>query len=247
MEKREQLALYSCMYKGSWNLIAAAIKNELPARETEIRDRYITIFDEEYPPLLKQLRFPPWVLFYRGDLSLLKEKPVTIVGSRRISEYGQKVTETVAAVLAETHVLVSGLAKGADGIVHRTALERGKKTIGVIGSGLDRRYPAANADLYKRMEKDGLILSEFPAGAEIRKENFPWRNRILAALSPRIIVTQAALRSGTMHTVNEALQLDREIWCVPYPFADAAGAGCDLMIQQGANILYDPEQLVDFS
>ena len=246
MEKSRQLALYSCMYRGNWRLINEALRNERIPPDIEIGEKYITVLDEAYPASLKQLQYPPWVLFYRGDVSLLKEKSVTIVGSREVSEYGRGTTEKIASYLARSSVLVSGLARGVDGIVHKTALDTGGKTIGVIGSGLDQRYPADNTGLYRRMEQNGLILSEFPRGSGIRKEYFPWRNRILAALSPKLIVTSAALRSGTMHTVNEALQLDREIWCVPYPFDDGSGAGCNLMIMQGANILYETGQLVDF-
>ncbi len=246
MENRELLALLSVRYEGNWHRIAAALKRKERPESKMIADRYVTVIDDEYPARLKDLRYPPWVLFYRGDLSLLQRRSVTIVGSRKMSAQGKRVTEEIARTLAPACVIVSGLAKGVDAAAHGAALEGGGRTIGVIGSGLRYTYPAVNAGLYRRMEKEDLILSEFPHDTGVRREHFPWRNRILAALSKQVIVTQASVSSGTMHTVNEALALDREIWCVPYPYGDPSGEGCDLLIQQGANILYEKKQLIDF-
>ena len=169
-----------------------------------------------------------------------------MIGSRDVCPYGLEVTSSVASYLSAEHTLVSGLAKGIDACVHETAILCGGKTIGVIGSGLRWVYPRSNLRLYQKMKRDHLILSEYPFEEGVRREHFPWRNRILAALGSRTIVTQAAVRSGTMHTVNEALNLGREVWCVPYPYGSEYGSGSNLLIQQGANILYDREQLKHF-
>ena len=247
MTKQELLAQYSWKYDGDWSSISKALSTmEEPGHEM-IQDRYITIFDEDYPKSLRRLRFPPWVLYYRGDLSLLKYPSITIVGSRKMNGYGKKMTELSASILADRFVLVSGLAKGVDAIVHRTAMGKKGKTIGVIGCGLNIRYPRENEYLYRRMEKEQLILSEYPSTTGVKKHHFPWRNRILAALSEGVIVTQAALKSGTMLTVNEALNLGKEVWCFPYLFNDPEDMGCNLLISQGANILYDDRPLRDLS
>lgn len=245
MRESERLAAYSCMYRGDWSRIAAAAAHGAVPEHCRIPTAYITVLDEEYPEQLRALRYPPWVLFYQGNLSLLKRKSITVIGSRILSAYGKKMTQEIVRRLCTGNVIVSGLAKGADGTAHETAIACGGKTVGVIGSGLKTHYPRENELLYRKMAEDHLILSEYPYDTGVRKEHFPWRNRILAALSPKIIVSQAALKSGTMLTVGEGLALDREIWCVPYPYGSTEGAGCNLLIQQGANILYDPSQLDD--
>ena len=246
MTDSETLAAYSCMYHGDWSRIAEALAQRRAPLPCTIPTGYITVLDEDYPERLKALRYPPWVLFYQGNLSLLKRQSITVIGSRSLSEYGRKMTHEIVRRLAGRYVIVSGLAKGADGEAHRSAIEAGGSTIGVTGSGLKTHYPKENEQLYRIMAQKHLILSEYPYDTGVRKEHFPWRNRILAALSERIVVSQAALKSGTMLTVNEGLALNREIWCVPYPYGSEEGGGCSLLIQQGANMLYDPAQLDDF-
>ena len=243
MTEQERLAQYSWKYDGDWSKIAEAIRREEPPGNVTIKDHYLTIYDEAYPDCLRRLRYPPWVLFYRGNLDLLRTNAATIVGSRRMTWYGNASTELSASILCEHFTLVSGLAKGVDSIVHRTAIGKGKATIGVIGCGLNVRYPRENEYLYKRMEQEQLVLSEYPSNTGVKRHHFPWRNRILAALGDCVIVTQASLKSGTMITVNEAITLGKEIWCFPYPFEDETGAGCNLLISQGANIVYDRKLL----
>ena len=160
MTKQEQLAQYSWRYEGDWARIANAIRREEPPGSETIKDRYVTIYDEAYPQSLRNLRYPPWVLFYRGNLDLLNTSCATIVGSRRMTWYGKASAELSASILSEHFTLVSGLAKGVDAIVHRVAIAKGSHTIGVIGCGLNTRYPKENEYLYKRMEEEQLILSE---------------------------------------------------------------------------------------
>ncbi len=239
MNLRERLALYSYKHDGDWSAIANAVRTDEDPGKAVITDHYLTILDADYPARLRSLRFPPWVLFYRGNPGLLKKPCITIVGSRKVNAYGKANTELAAVILSERFVLVSGLARGVDGIVHRTAMGNHGWTIGVIGCGLNVRYPRENEYLYRRMEQEQLILSEYPSSTGVKKHHFPWRNRILAALSDGVIVTQAAVKSGTMGTVNEALNLGREVWCFPYLFNDPDGLGCNLLISQGANLIYD--------
>lgn len=242
MTDRETLAFYSYKYEGSWNAVAKAVAAQEEPVPCEIKENYITILDENYPPQLKALRFPPWVLFFRGNILLLNEPMITIVGSRDLSDYGAQLTVKACEELKKRFVLVSGLAKGADSIVHKCALENGC-SIGVIGSGLGTRYPQENSALYGVMMRHDLILSEYPYDTGVKKEHFPWRNRILAALGQALIVTEAKYRSGTMITVNEALALSKEIYTFPFPFESEYGSGCNRLIADGANILYTAGQL----
>ncbi len=242
MEKREILAEYAYRSGGDWSLTAQALKNNEAVFRTSVKEPYITIYDSAYPELLRQLRFPPWVLFYRGDISLLKKPAVSIVGSRRPCDYGERMAVLSAEVLSRRYVTVSGLARGIDGIVHRSSLSVGR-TIGVIGSGFDFRYPRENASLYRTMEKNHLILSEYPHDTAVKKKHFPWRNRIIAALGQCTIVVQADTKSGTMLTVNEALALSRDVYCFPYRMDDPWGRGCNLLISQGAYIIRDRQDL----
>ncbi len=242
MENREYLVHLVVKYEGNWKKIHEAVLRREEVEPMVVKEKYLTILDEEYPSCLKELENPPWVLFYRGDPALLQRPKVTIVGSREMGEYGRVTTGITADILKEKMVIVSGLAKGVDAQAHKHALQGGK-TIAVVGHGLDIQYPAVNKRLYEQIEKHGLLLSEFPDGTPIRKSHFPWRNRILAALGDIVIVTQAGIKSGTMHTVNAALELGKEIYCIPYPFASAEGELCSQLIKEGAGILYDMQQI----
>ncbi len=246
MEKRDLIAAYAYRYNGNWQKIRNAMEAQEDPLSHPIKEKYITIFDEEYPSSLMDLQCPPWILFYQGDISLLKKPMATIVGSRNISPYGKKVTEKAADILKESHVLVSGMAKGADACVHERAMDGGH-TIGVIGSGLKTCYPKENLHLYEKMRQSDLILSEFPEHVGVQRYHFPWRNRILAALGSLTVVTQARMHSGTMLTVNEALEMNRDIYCFPYPFGYPEGEGCNKLIAEGAMILYDISQLRDIA
>lgn len=246
MEKRDLIAAYAYRYNGNWQKIRNAMEAQEDPLSHPIKEKYITIFDEEYPSSLMDLQCPPWILFYQGDISLLKKPMATIVGSRNISPYGKKVTEKAADILKESHVLVSGMAKGADACVHERAMDGGH-TIGVIGSGLKTCYPKENLHLYEKMRQSNLILSEFPEHVGVQRYHFPWRNRILAALGSLTVVTQARMHSGTMLTVNEALEMNRDIYCFPYPFGYPEGEGCNKLIAEGAMILYDISQLRDIA
>ncbi len=242
MELRERLAAYAWLSGGDWQKTARLIRDRAET-VLNVTEPYITILDDAYPAELKELRYPPWVLFYRGDPRLLGMKGIAVIGSRDADEYGIALTEHIVTTIGKERVFVSGLAKGIDAAVHRTAIRTGAHTIGVVGHGLDTVYPPGNRDLYGLMRNDQLIISEYPGYTGVRKYHFPWRNRIIAALGAQLIVVQAALKSGTMITVNEALGLSRDVYCVPYRFGEDRGKGCDLLIGQGAQILFEDEQL----
>ena len=239
---RNTLIHLSLRYQGNWDKIHRALLMKEKAEETTLPLQAITIIDQEYPACLLKLAEPPWVLFYEGDITLLKRRMISIVGSRKMTLYGKQVTDIAADILKKDFVIVSGLAMGVDGEAHRRALEGGK-TIGIIGHGLDITYPSCNKDIYAEMRKTGLILSEYPYGTPIRKQYFPFRNRIIAALGEKLIVTEAAFKSGTLHTVNAALALGKDIYCFPYPFDSAEGSLCLELMKEGAGILANREDI----
>lgn len=242
--KREDLINHAITYEGNWDKIAIALKYNHVSIPWQVKDKAVTILDKEYPEALKKLRYPPWVLFYEGNLSLLQTDMITIIGSRKMSDYGKSVTMSIANGLKNRYTLVSGLARGVDGTVHACCMDGGH-TIGVIGSGLGTHYPRCNEALYQNMRVNHLILSEYPHEVSVRKEHFPWRNRILAALGKAIIVTEAEIKSGTALTVNEALALCKDVYAVPYPYEGNHISGCNRLIYDGAIILYGNEVLND--
>ena len=241
--EREYMAACAVKAKGDWAKTAALLKKNQDM-DVRVEEPYITCLDPCYPEELKRLRYPPWVLFYRGDIRLLARPKASIVGSRDMNEEGRANTILASEILSSNFVIVSGLAKGVDGMAHFTALRKGR-TIGVIGSGLDIHYPSCNAYLYQKMEKEHLILSEYPAGTPVEKHHFPWRNRIIAALGQFLVVTQAALKSGTMITVNDAFALGKDVYAFPFGFMEDEGRGCGRLIFDGAQIIYEESVLKD--
>lgn len=238
---REQILYYAVKYEGEWKRIKRALDMQEAWERIAYDGYYVTIEDEHYPSCFKELEYAPWIVFYEGNLVLCEQRCCGIIGSRTAGMQGLALTAHITQLLKKRYVIVSGLAKGIDGEAHRNALDQ--YTIGVIGCGLDVTYPKENAVLYQQMRQHHLILSEYPAHTRPLAFHFPWRNRLIAALSEHIVVVEARKRSGTLLTVNEAITLDRDIWCVPYDFGKEEGAGCNLLISQGANILLDDEDL----
>ena len=203
MDIKDRIVQYAYMYDGDFNKISNAIINNEIIYKQEIKDNYITYLDNEYPIEFKKLRFPPWVIFYKGDISLLNKKCISIVGSRNACDYGIRVTKDIVR-MNNDKVVVSGLAKGIDAIAHVEAIKY-SKTIGVIGSGLSIKYPYCNKDIYDIMEKEHLIISEYPYHTKVKRHHFPFRNRLIASLGECLYVSQASIKSGTMLSVNEAI------------------------------------------
>lgn len=230
---REKLIRLAIRYGGDYFQIREAVKRQEDPEEIPLQQA-ITITDEDYPGELLELKYPPFVLFWQGNKELLKRRKVAIVGSREACEYGLKMTALVARKLSNKYVIVSGMARGIDAAAHWNSSE----SIGVLGNGLDVFYPRCNDKLYKRMRKYGLLITEYPLGTKPDRKHFPFRNRIMAALGEKLIVSQTALKSGTMHTVDQALELGREIYVVPYRRDDPWARGSNRLIQQGANIIF---------
>lgn len=231
---REELIALAVKYKGNYNDIVKALylcEKVEPLYNVDA----ITIIDKDYPEKLLYLKNPPIVLFYKGNKKLLNENIVGIVGSRNPCDYAKRITSIIANKLSNKYCIVSGLAKGIDTIAHLSSLKN--KTIAVLGSGIDYIYPSENKLLYEDMCKNQLIISEYPDKVKPYAYHFPFRNRIIAALASEIYVTQASLKSGTLITVNEALNLGKEIYALPYNIDDINGIGTNHLISEGANIL----------
>ena len=226
---RNLLISLAIKYEGDFYKIRKALQEE--EKLNILTDQQaVTIVDEDYPRELLQLKQPPYVLFYRGNAELLKSRKIAVVGSRKAVKQGISATANLIKRIRNDLTIVSGMAWGIDRIAHMTAMT----TIGVLGHGLDVIYPPANRDLYNYMEQHQLLLSEYPASVGVTRAHFPFRNRIIAGLSEKLVVTQARKRSGTMHTVSYMLDLGREVYAVPYRGDDWFADGCNQLIQQGA-------------
>ncbi|MCR4854792.1 MAG: DNA-protecting protein DprA [Erysipelotrichaceae bacterium] len=225
---REKLISYSFYCGGEYGEILKAVREDRDVRCLRIENA-LTIFDDGYPKELLDLKYPPFVLYYKGDLKLLCEEKYAIVGSRDPCAYALKATEGLARHHKDK-VLVSGLAKGIDACAHRNA----EKTIGILGCGIDYIYPRCNEDLIRDVAERGLILSEYPSLSKPLAFHFPFRNRIIAALSQKVCIMQSRARSGTMTSVNEALELGRQICVLPYDIFTEEGVQNNQMIYEGA-------------
>lgn len=218
----------------------AALKDaEREVQEIAKADCELIAYDNEaYPPLLKQIPDAPLLLYVRGDLKVLSQYAVAVVGSRRPSAYGSSVAHRLAHDLAQRQlVVVSGLARGVDSAAHRGALEAKGKTVAVMGSGIDVMYPRENKKLADEIAKSGAVISEFPLGTGPTPENFPIRNRIISGLSLGVVVVEAAEYSGSLITARLALEQNREVFAVPGNITSAQSFGPNHLIKQGAKLV----------
>jgi DNA processing protein len=193
--------------------------------------------DPEYPALLGAIHDPPPAIFLRGDggAALLSRPAVAVVGARSCSAYGRSVARTLGRELAATGlVVVSGMARGIDGEAHRGALEAGGVTVAVLGCGVDRDYPAAHAELARRIRERGLVVSEYEPGVEPAPWRFPARNRIIAGMSEAVVVVEARERSGALITADFALEEGRDVCAVPGEITSALSAGTNALLRLGA-------------
>lgn len=207
----------------------------------------ITVFDENYPERLKHIYDAPMLLYYKGNKKLLKYSCIIgMVGCRGCSEYGKQVALSFSNELAKQGVcVISGMAKGIDSYSHIGCIQAGGKTIAVLGNGLDQIYPKENTVLYhKILETGGLILSEYVIGTKPNKLNFPARNRIISGLSNGIIVVEAKEKSGTLNTVDFALDQGKDVFVVPGNITSNNSIGTNDLIKQGAKCITSIEDIL---
>ncbi|MBQ2031188.1 MAG: DNA-processing protein DprA [Lachnospiraceae bacterium] len=199
----------------------------------------------QFPKCLKEIPDPPLGLFYQGRLPTESRIAVAIVGTRQSSPYGETVAYRFGRILGDTGIaVVSGLAMGIDVASHRGALESGGITYAVLGSGIGTAYPLENIDTYREITKHGCVLSEYGPNVPGLKHHFPTRNRLISGLSEAVIVVEAKLQSGTMITVDRALEQGKEVFAVPGRITDRNSDGCHKLIKQGAQLVTDPVEVL---
>jgi DNA processing protein len=207
----------------------------------------ITFFSKDYPEQLKQIYAPPYILYAKGNTDLLNKKDwLAIVGTRRATPYGLKMTEVMARELAyNSWGIVSGMAKGIDTKAHEAVLQTEGETIAVLGCGINVIYPYENKRLYKEIENKGLILSEVPLDTEPLPFQFPLRNRIITGLSKGTIVIEGSFKSGAMISGKLALEQDREVFALPGRVTDKYSEGPNWLIKQGAKLINNTEDILE--
>ena len=202
----------------------------------------------DLPELLRQIHDPPRTLFLRGSASadVLEQAAVAVVGARACSPYGSQVARMLGRELAAAGlIVVSGLARGVDGEAHRGALEAGGITVAVLGCGIDRDYPAAHAELARRICERGLVVSEYEPGVEPAPWRFPARNRIIAGLAAATVIVEARERSGALITADFALEDGREVFAVPGEITSTLATGTNRLLGQGATPLTSAEDVLE--
>ena len=208
--------------------------------------RIVTWWDDDYPSYLKEIYDPPTLLFVKGTLPSADEITFAVVGTRMATSYGRVATERLAGGLARHGItIVSGMARGIDGIAHRTALSNGGRTIGVLGCGLDIVYPPEHRSLYEEVAANGAIISEFPMGTTPEAHNFPQRNRLISGLSLGVLVVEAQEKSGALLTAQSALEQGRDVFAVPGNIDAQKSRGTNRLIQQGAKLVLDIDDILD--
>lgn len=225
----------------------------VPEKELErlekLRISIITWKDATYPPLLRRIEYAPPVLYMCGAMTDDdRQFTLGIVGTRKMSSYGQQVTERFTRELVRGNItIVSGLAHGIDTVAHTTALDAGGRTIAVLASGLDIIYPKENYSLAQRIIQSGqgALLTAFPLGVQPEKGNFPARNHIISALSLGVLVTEAPPKSGALITAHSALEQGREVFAVPGGIFSPSSAGVNKLIQDGAHPVTSVNDIIE--
>ncbi len=222
--------------------------DKLLAELTEFNIQAISLDDEDYPNLLREIYDPPPVIYYRGKWPINKIC-LAIVGTRKMSSYGQAVVKKLVPALAKQQIVtVSGLALGVDSLVHQETIAAGGNTIAVLGSGLDQEnlYPASNRYLVdKIVDSDGLVISEYPPGTPPLPQHFPRRNRLIAGLAQGTLVIEGDIDSGSLITAKCALEQNREVMAVPGSIFAPGSSGTNQLIKQGAKPITQLEDILE--
>ena len=205
----------------------------------------LTIFDDEYPFLLKQIFDPPWVLYFKGDKKLLTRKnTLGVVGTRKPTSYGLEALKTILLPLVKKKfVIISGMAAGIDAESHKITLREGGDTIGVLGGGLKQIYPKSNFTLAEEIMNKGLLISETPPEVKAEPWMFPLRNRIISGLSQGVFVVEAKERSGSLITAQAALEHGREVFALPGNVTSPESLGTNQLIYDGAKLVFSSRQI----
>jgi DNA processing protein len=241
-----ELALYANLGKTKAMFIDHWCKTNLDELEDFMKQhQFITFYDDAYPQQLREVYNPPTVLFYLGDIELLKKPSLGIVGARNATDNGRRAAHNLIRPLVSSYVIVSGLAQGIDGVAHKVAIANSGKTIAVIGSGLDVIYPRSHKKLQQYLCEKHLVISEYPNGSAPLKWHFPDRNRIIAGLTEGTLVIEAKIRSGSLITAERAMESGREVFAVPGEIVTGHSDGCHVLIQEGAKLVFRTQDILD--
>ncbi|MDP6666384.1 MAG: DNA-processing protein DprA, partial [Dehalococcoidia bacterium] len=244
------------------SLVAAGVGPKVAAQVDRFRDenepdevmgtlerlgiRAIHLRHSDYPAQLAETAAAPSVIYVKGRMLEADEHAVAIVGARDATPYGLEMTRRISYDLARAGVtVVSGLARGIDTASHRAALEAGGRTIGILGSGLDRVYPQRNVPIAEKIAQSGALLTEYPPGVSALPQHFPRRNRVISGLCHGVLVVEAAFKSGAMLTVNWALEQNRDVFAVPGSALSEKSKGTNWLIQQGAKLTTSAEDILE--
>lgn len=202
---------------------------------------------EYYPEKLMELIDPPTILYAKGDISILKNpNKIAIVGSRKATSYSKLAMEMIVPPLIQGNfIIVSGLARGVDSLAHSAAIKYGGKTIAVLGHGLFHLYPKENKKLADEIEGNHLLLTEYPPYVGIQKWHFPMRNRIISGISNAIVVTEAALKSGSLITTEHAIEHGKDVFVVPGPINSEQSKGTNSLLREGAIPIWSGHQILE--
>ena len=207
--------------------------------------KIITYWDENYPPLLREIPDPPVLLFILGDESVLREKSLAVVGTRKASSYGLSVTKRFVKELSKYFVIISGMAFGIDSCAHSTAIETGGKTVAILGNGVDIIYPSSNRKLYEEIIKNGCVVSEYPLGTKPAKFRFPERNRLIAGMSIGTLIVEAGRKSGALITAGYSADYGRDVFAVPGDVGMERSEGTNWLIKMGAYPVTSPSDILE--
>lgn len=214
---------------------------------TKIRKIYeIKEMDKNYPPMLRKIKNNPKTIYAMGNIALLQNKAIAIVGTRGNTKYGEEYTKKIASQLSKAGItIVSGLAIGIDSIAHRNAMKNKGRTIAVIGSGFHHIYPKENKELfYEILKNKGCIISEYPPETEVEMSHFPTRNRIIAGLSKGVLVIEAKYRSGSSITAKYAFEQQKPAFCLPNQVGIKTGVGTNNLIKVGAKLITSSNEIL---
>lgn len=225
--------------------ILSGARSELDLLEAR-NAKVLTLDSPEYPIALRDLEDMPPVLYAAGDVSVLQAPCVGIVGTRSPSSYGKNATATMSVQLSQqSFAIVSGMARGIDAVAHKAVLDHGGRTIAVWGSGLDKPYPAENAQLAERIAQCGVVLSQYPLGTEAQSFTFPARNKIIAGLSKAILITEAKIGSGSLLTAEYAKRYGKTVFALPGSVYSQNSQGPHELIRGGASLAVDATDIVN--
>ena len=268
-ERLKKITKSGLSFQDLWKMPAGEIRNKLgkerfieeilkeresinPEKELEKLEKmdikFTTIFDKNYPKLLREIFSPPALLYYKGNIDILSKSTLSVVGSRKFTTYGKNATEKIVSCLAEAgYTIVSGMALGIDTFAHKAALCSGGKTAAILGCGLDKPYPATNTNLFKKIvDSGGVVVSEYMPGMPPLRQHFPARNRIVSGDSTGILVVEAGIKSGALITARDGLEQNKDIFSVPGPIFGESSSGTNQLIKMGACVVTEGKDILEY-